>query len=62
MLRSIKKAHEIIRQSDPETAVTTHTIRLWCKEKKIKHLMAGNRVLIDIDNLINYINQENKEN
>lgn len=27
MLRSIKKAHDIIRQDNPETAITVHTIR-----------------------------------
>ena len=55
MLRSIKKAYEIIRQQDSETAVTVHTIRIWCKEGKIKFLTAGSRVLVDIDSLMDYI-------
>ena len=55
MLRSIKKAYEIIRQQDSETAVTVHTIRIWCKEGKIKFLTAGSRVLVDIDSLMEYI-------
>ena len=37
MLRSIKKAHDMILKEDPETAITTHTIRMWCKEGKIKY-------------------------
>lgn len=32
MLRSIKKAFDIIKEKDPETCVTIHTIRIWCKE------------------------------
>ena len=36
MLRSIKKAHEIIRKDDPDTAITIHTIRIWCKENKMR--------------------------
>ncbi len=56
MLRSIKKAHDIILQDDAETAVTVHTIRTWCKEGKIKCLTAGNKVLVDVQSLLDYIN------
>lgn len=55
MLRSIKKAYDFILQSDPDTAITVHTIRVWCKEGKIKCLTAGNKVLVDIDSLFKYI-------
>ena len=55
MLWSIKKAFDMVRQQDAETAVTVHTIRMWCKEGKIKCLTAGNKVLVDIDSLMNYI-------
>lgn len=47
MLRSIKKAFDMVRQQDAETAVTVHTIRMWCKEGKIKCLTAGNKVLVE---------------
>ena len=47
MLRSIKKAFDMVRQQDAETAVTVHTIRMWCKEGKIKFLPAGIKVLVD---------------
>lgn len=62
MLRSIKKAHDIIRQSDPDTAITVHTIRTWCKQDKVRYLNAGNRILVDIDSLMAYINKDDKEN
>lgn len=55
MLRSIKKAYDFILQNDPDTAITVHTIRVWCKEGKIKCLTAGNKVLVDIDSLFKYI-------
>ena len=58
MLRSIKKAHDIIRQDDPETAITIHTIRTWCKEGKIKSLNAGNKILVDVQSLMDYISQK----
>ncbi len=55
MLRSIKKAFELVRRDDPETAITVHTIRMWCKEGKIKSLTAGNKVLVDVQSLMDYI-------
>lgn len=55
MLRSIKKAYENIIKDDPDTAITVHTIRTWCKEGKIKHVMAGTKVLVDMDSLLKYI-------
>ena len=55
MLRSIKKAFDIIKQNDPDTCVTVHTIRVWCKENKIKNLHAGTKILVDVESLLNYI-------
>ncbi len=59
MLRSIQKAWDMIKQDDPETAVTVHTIRTWCKEGKIKSLSAGNKVLVDMNSLLDYISPKN---
>ena len=55
MLRSIKKAQEMIRKEDPETAVTVHTIRMWCKNGKITCLNAGTKLLVDVQSLMDYI-------
>ena len=55
MLRSIKKAQEMIRKEDPETPVTVHTIRMWCKNGKIKCLNAGTKLLVDVQSLMDYI-------
>ena len=55
MLRSIKKAQEMIRKEDPETAVTVHTIRMWCKNGKIKCLNAGTKLLVDVQSHMDYI-------
>ena len=61
MLRSIKKAYEMIWAEDPETAITVHTIRVWCKEGKIKSLTAGTKILVDMESLMDYISMKNKE-
>jgi hypothetical protein len=59
MLRSIKKAFEIIKEQDSETSITVHTIRIWCKEGKVKCLNAGTKILVDMDSLLDYISLKN---
>ena len=59
MLRSIKKAFEIIKEQDSETSITVHTIRVWCHEGKVKCLNAGTKILVDIDSLLDYISMKN---
>lgn len=60
MLRSIKKAHDIIKEKDPDTAITLHTIRVWCKEGNVKCLNAGTKILVDMDSLLDYISMKDK--
>ncbi|MBQ4273184.1 MAG: hypothetical protein IJB95_06035 [Clostridia bacterium] len=60
MLRSIRKAFEIIKEQDKETSITMHTIRIWCKEGKVKCLNAGTKILVDMESLLNYISMTNK--
>ena len=60
MLRSIRKAFEIIKEQDQETSITMHTIRIWCKEGKVKCLNAGTKILVDMESLLNYISMTNK--
>lgn len=64
MLRSIKKAHDMIKAQDEETSITLHTIRIWCKEGKVKCLNAGTKILVDMESLFDYISMkdEKKEN
>ena len=58
MLRSIKKAYEIIKEQDKETSITVHTIRVWCKEEKIKCLNAGTKILVDMESLLDFISMK----
>ena len=60
MLRSIKKAYESIKAQDNETSITIHTIRVWCKEGKVKCLNAGTKILVDMDSLLDYISMKDK--
>ena len=60
MLRTVNKALDEIKKIDKDTAVTAYTIRSWAKEKKIRSISAGTRVLIDVESLIEYINNFGK--
>lgn len=55
MLRSIKQAYEMIRQEDPNTPIRVYTIRLWCKENKIKFRKIGTKILVNMESLMDYI-------
>ncbi len=55
MLRSINRAYEEIKAQDPNTSITVHTIRTWCREHKIKFLMAGKKTLVDLESLLAYV-------
>lgn len=61
MLRSIKQSYDLIRKADPESAITVYMIRLWCKEKKIRSLNVGSKILVDFESLKNYITFGNSE-
>ncbi|MCD7729049.1 MAG: hypothetical protein LUI60_03960 [Clostridia bacterium] len=58
MLRSIKSAHELLLKDDPDTAITVHTIRMWCKQGKVRYLTAGTKILVDMESLRNYIENQ----
>ena len=58
MLRSVRKALELIQKDDKDTAVTLHAIRTWCKEKKVRNVKVGNKILVDVQSLLNYVNND----
>ena len=55
MLRSVKNAYEMLLREDPDTAITVHTIRMWCKQGKVRYLTAGSKILVDMESLRGYI-------
>lgn len=59
MVRTIKGAYEELKAIDPNTSVTLYAIRKMVKQNKIPYIKTGNKILINMDNLILYI--EGKE-
>lgn len=56
MIRTIKGAYEEIKTIDPNTDITLYAIRNIVKQGKIPCIKTGKKFLINVDNLLSYIN------
>ena len=45
-----------ISEVSAETGIPYHTIRQWCLEKKIVHIKAGNKYLVNLDRFVDFLN------
>lgn len=57
-MRTLPRAAEIIKQEDPETAITLTALRRMVKQGKIPVSMQGNKPLMDVDRLPEYLYSE----
>ena len=55
-MRTIKQCYEEIKALDTNTAITEWFIRCLCKDNKVKHFMSGSKILVNLDDLLNYLN------
>lgn len=60
MIRTIKNAVEEIKKIDNNSDITVYAIRKMIKEGKIPYIKTGNKVLINVENIIAYINGDLK--
>lgn len=60
-MRTIKQAVEYLKIKDPDSAVSEWWLRQMLKCGKIKHHMAGNKYLIDIDYLEKFLTNPPEE-
>lgn len=56
-MRTIPETLKEIKELDNRTSIKENTIRKLCKENKVKHNYIGNRILVDLDDLILYFSQ-----
>lgn len=45
-----------IKETATETGISYHCIRQWCLENKITYIRAGNKYLVNLDKLIEFLN------
>ena len=55
-MKTVEQCFKEIKILDPETAVSSWFIRNLCKENKVKHFMTGTKILVNYDNLFDYLN------
>ena len=55
-IRTIPQCLMEIKSLDNNTAVTENFIRSLCKSGEVKHFKSGNKYLVNLDNLLNYLN------
>ena len=55
-LRTINETIKQIKEEDPNTSITYNFIRCLCRDNKIKYVKCGNKILINYDYLIEYLN------
>ena len=55
-IRTIRDAIALLKQADSQTAVTYHFIRKLCDSGCIKSIRAGKKILINYDDLLDYLN------
>ena len=57
-MRSIYEALELIKQIDPETALTYNSIRKLCLDGKVKHFRSGKKIILNYDDLLQVVGME----
>lgn len=55
MIRTINGAIEELRKGDPDTPINAHMLRRWIASGELKHTKSGNRYLIDMDVLKEFL-------
>ncbi len=55
-MRTIREACKAIKESDPQTALTSYAIRRMIVQKAIPSVQSGNRYLVNLDALEEYLN------
>jgi len=60
-MRTIKQTIEYLKLQDPDTAITEWGLRQLVKSGQLKTHRAGNRYLINLDYLIEYLNSHPEE-
>lgn len=57
-MRTINDALALIKEADPDTAVTYHFLRRLCDTNEITVVKAGKKFLLNYDELLIYLNIE----
>ena len=51
-MRTISESLEVIKKADPATSVTANCIRSLCKNRTIRCVYTGTKILVNMDDLL----------
>ena len=60
-IRTAPGAYEIIKEADPETAVTLHYIRQLIRTGEFPSVAVGRKKLVNVDKLMEYLADRERE-
>ena len=55
-MRTINESLKLIKELDPNSSITYNAIKVLCLENKIPSIKVGNRIILNFDSLITYLN------
>jgi len=54
-IRTIQECIKLIKETDPGTALSYHTIKKLCTDGLVKHFKSGTKVMVNLDDLLEKI-------
>lgn len=54
-MRTVNQCADEIISADPQSGITSYRIRILAKQGKIPYTKCGNRILINLDRLLEYL-------
>lgn len=55
-MRTINEALSLIKEADPESAITYNLIKNLIKENRVRYFLSGKTIILNFDDLLNVIN------
>ena len=54
-MRTIKECVKMLKEEDPNSAITYNTIRTLCLNNQVSFIKIGTRYLVNYDSLLDYL-------
>ena len=56
-MRTIPESLKLIKENDPDSSITYNAIKVLCKKEIIPYIHIGNKIVLNFDALLDYLNQ-----
>lgn len=55
-MRTISESLKLIKSTDPDSSITYNAIKVLCRGNKIPYINIGNKIVLNFDALLDYLN------